>query len=52
MGSVGGYLSDEMNVPHVSVLNASVPPSRSVVSRTRISSSKATSTQSPPWPFE
>jgi hypothetical protein len=47
-----GYLRDAVNVSHASLLKVSVPPSRLVVSRTRILSSKATSTQSPPWPFE
>jgi hypothetical protein len=32
-GSLGRYLSDAMNVPHASVLKASVPASRLVVSR-------------------
>lgn len=43
-----GYLSPVTNVCHVLALKDSVPPSRSVVSRTRIMPSLPTSTHAPP----
>jgi hypothetical protein len=50
----GGYRSDAVNFAHTPAVNARVPPSRSVVSRTRIEpSSLAVSTHaSPPFPLK
>lgn len=42
------YLSPVTNVCQVSAVKASVPPSRSLVSRTRITPSLPTSTHCPP----
>lgn len=47
-GLVTGYLSPATNSCHAEALKASVPPSRLVVSRTRITPSLPTSTHAPP----
>jgi hypothetical protein len=51
LSNVSGYLSDAVKFAHASAVKASVPPSRSVVSRTMITAlapSLAVSTQFPP----